>query len=126
MNEILTLIKNRRKEKGLNQEEIAKKIFIAETTYRDIESGKIRLTLENFLKICNALELNHNQILEKIENDTNTIIISLSDSEIETFKQIIYKLDSSIKLQQQRKKSRNKLSNITIGDNNNISNSFNN
>lgn len=125
MNEILNLIKAKRKELKLSQEELAQKIFVAETTYRDIETGKIRLTLENFLKICNALNLNHNQILEKLENDTNTIIINLSDEEIETFKRIIYKLDSSIKLQQQRK-SNTITQTITIGDNNNINNSFNN
>ena len=62
MNEILNLIKAKRKELKLSQEEVAQKIFVAETTYRDIETGKIRLTLENFLKICNALNLNHNQI----------------------------------------------------------------
>lgn len=72
--DILELIKNARKAKRMHQDEIAKKIGIAKETYRDIENGKIRLKLDDYIKICEVLELSP----AIIANDDNSINLKLS------------------------------------------------
>lgn len=72
--DILGLIKNTRKAKRMHQDEIAKKIGIAKETYRDIENGKIRLKLDDYIKICEVLELSP----AIIANDDNSINLKLS------------------------------------------------
>ena len=56
MIQILEIIKNKRKLKKLSQDEMAKKLGMARTTYQAIELGNIKLTFDDFIRIIDLLE----------------------------------------------------------------------
>ena len=59
-----TLLKARRKIKGLTQYDASKIIGVARTTYADYENGKIQPPIDKIRKICDWLDLP----LEKLMN----------------------------------------------------------
>jgi len=78
MKEILNIIKNKRKELKLTQEDMANKLKIARTSYQAIELGNIKLTLEDFLNIIKILDIpitsfNKNKLLVISEDDLNKL-----------------------------------------------------
>ena len=46
--EIYKILRIEREKKKISRKKIAEKLYISDGTYRDIETGKIRLSLENF------------------------------------------------------------------------------
>lgn len=84
---ILSVIKNKRKELKLTQEKVANKLSLAKESYRDIESGKNSIKLKTFLDICIVLNLDPKEIL----NPSKIKPITLTLNEIETIKNIINK-----------------------------------
>lgn len=105
---ILEKIKNKREELKISRKEIAESLNLEQTTYRDIENGKIRLSLENFLIICKKLELSPINLL--VDNNEQYILIN---------KQDLDNIDAIIKTLNKIKNQAN-TNHITIGDNNNI------
>lgn len=59
------LIKNKRKEMKITQEQIAERIGITTVYWRDLEKGKYKVTWIYFFKICIVLEINITHIIEK-------------------------------------------------------------
>jgi transcriptional regulator with XRE-family HTH domain len=53
--EILELIKERRKEKGITQSEMATKLGISQSAYKDIEIGKTDLKVRTLQQIADIL-----------------------------------------------------------------------
>jgi len=87
MRDILSTIKQIRRDQNLRQEDVADKLFIAKETYNHIESGKIRLTLENYIKICKVLNIDPAAML----GNENEKTIKLTHKEIESLKSIYLK-----------------------------------
>ncbi len=81
MKNLIEVIKTHRKAQKINQKEIAEKMNISESNYRDVESGKTRLSIDFFLKACEILNLDPLQILNENKN-----LIILTDDEINTLK----------------------------------------
>lgn len=114
--EIIEKLQNTRKKKRISRKEIADCLHISEGTYRDIEYGKIRLSLDNYLLICDFFGISPMELL----NNSGEHYILLSEGDLVA-------IDKSIEL---LTKIKNKVcipttDSITIGDNNSITNSFN-
>lgn len=80
-----------REDKKITRIEMAKTLSISPNTLKDIEYGKIRLTLENYLLICKALNLNPMQLLK--ENDDDQYII-LSIHDLNELNRVINKINN--------------------------------
>lgn len=80
-----------REDKKITRVEMAHSLNISPNTLKDIEYGKIRLTLENYLLICKKLELNPMQLLKENEED-QYIILSLHD--LNELNKIVNKINS--------------------------------
>ena len=52
-----------RKSKGLTQLEVAERANLSDRGYADIERGTVNMRIETFLQICNALNINPNDVL---------------------------------------------------------------
>ena len=110
MNEILETIKKIRKSKKISLRKMGELINVSYSTYNDIETGKIRLSLENFLLICKVLEINPLSLL------TNENYIILSNKDIKEIDNMIYTLQ----------KIKKQILNKEEPENIKIENSFNN
>ena len=110
MNEILETIKKIRKSKKISLRKMGELINVSYSTYNDIETGKIRLSLENFLLICKILEINPLSLL------TNENYIILSNKDIKEIDNMIYTLQ----------KIKKQILNKEEPENIKIENSFNN
>lgn len=121
MEELIYYLRKLREESGYTREDVANAINKSTGTYRDIEIGRIRLNLEDYLLICNFLKIPPTQPLEYLSKDKNIILIELTDEEMTSFRTILNKLNKSLTLQENKTDNQN----ITIGNNNNINNSFN-
>lgn len=113
----LQLIKEKRKKLKISQEEMAKKLNMARSSYQAIESGQNNMNMNDFFKIITILEIPIN-----LFSDEELIIISKNDFE---------KLKNAIQeLQNISKKIENNLNYKIQSENINISgsihNSFNN
>lgn len=83
-----------RESKKITRIEMAKKLSISPDTLKDIEYGKIRLSLENFLMICEFLEISPMQLIKK--SDDNYVILSKED--IEDLNRICNKINNQTNL----------------------------
>lgn len=83
-----------RESKKITRIEMAKKLSISPDTLKDIEYGKIRLSLENFLMICEFLEVSPMQLIKK--SDDNYVILSKED--IEDLNRICNKINNQTNL----------------------------
>ncbi len=110
MNQILETIKKIRKSKKISLRKMGELINVSYSTYNDIETGKIRLSLENFLLICKVLEINPLSLL------TNENYIILSNKDIKEIDNMIYTLQ----------KIKKQILNKEEPENIKIENSFNN
>lgn len=89
-------LKQKREELKIPRRVIAKKLYITPETLRDIEHGKIRLSLENFLIICEELNLSPMQLIKK--NNENYILLSNDDLKvIEESINVLNKIKKQIK-----------------------------
>lgn len=104
----IDVIKQIRKEKKLTQVEMAKLLNLAQSTYNDIEHRKIKLSTEDFIKICKIFNVSPN-ILVNEENKVNFI---LTTEEVRQLQKILNKINDQI--------TYNNITNqnITIGNNN--------
>ncbi len=59
-----TNVKNRRKELGLTQEELAEKSELDRTTIGKIEGGQGNVRLENIAALAEALQVHPSELLE--------------------------------------------------------------
>lgn len=84
-----------RKRKGFTQADIAKRAYLSERAYADIEHGKTNMRLETVLSICKALEITPDEILtEQFENNLDFTslmgrLLSCSPKEQETAFQLL-------------------------------------
>ncbi len=88
MSTIIQSIKKIRKSKKISQTEMGKFLSISQGTYRDIESEKIRLSLDNYLLICQYLEIDPTDLLR----NNNETTITLTKQQIILLKSICEKL----------------------------------
>ena len=88
MSSIIQSIKKIRKSKKISQTEMGKFLSISQGTYRDIESEKIRLSLDNYLLICQYLEIDPTDLLR----NNNETTITLTKQQIILLKSICEKL----------------------------------
>lgn len=72
-----TMLKERRKSKGLTQYDASKIIGVARTTYADYENGKIQPPIDKIHRICEWLDIPLEQIMH-IENNTGIELSSLN------------------------------------------------
>lgn len=89
--QVIERLEKIRKSKKLSRQNIADKLFIARDTYRDIEYGKIRLTLENYLNICKILEINPMTLLNDSEDES---FVLLSKKDINDLNRILNKINN--------------------------------
>lgn len=94
--EIARIIKNKRKEAGLKQSELAEKIGISEKHLSKIETGKNFPALDNFLKIIKVLDLSladfgikNNEKINSKRNYLKNIINSLSEKQLDVYLDVI-------------------------------------
>ena len=66
----IDIIRHYRNQKEISQAECAKLLNIAKTTYGDIERGRIQLKADDFLLLCNYLDIDLCQF--KVSNDKAT------------------------------------------------------
>lgn len=72
----LKLIKEYRKKRHMNQEEIASKMNMPRTTYQAIESGRNHLKIEDFAHIVNILDI---PLYEFEDSDSYQLFLSKED-----------------------------------------------
>ena len=113
--ELIKKIQNIREYKKITRKEIAQQINISPHTYKDIEYGKIRLSLKNFLSICSVLNISPMELLKENENEHYILI---SNQDLQDLNRIVNKINNQTINSQ-------KNDNITIGNNNNIKNRSN-
>lgn len=80
-----------RESKKITRNEMAQAISISPSTLKDIEYGKIRLSLENYLLICNVLEISPMQLLKQNKDEQYLI---LSEKDINDLKRILNKINN--------------------------------
>lgn len=117
--EIYEKLEQLRKKNKISREQMAEKLNMSPYNLRNIEYGEVRLTLEVFLLICEQLNV---PPLSLIDENNNYIILNNEDKEeveiaLKILKKIKFQIDNT---------EYNKTNNISIGNNNNINNSFNN
>lgn len=88
---IIDDIREIRERKKISRRTIAEKLYMAEATYRDIEYGKIRLTLENYIEICKILNISP---MEYLRSNDNEHFVLLNDRDIADLNRIINKINS--------------------------------
>ena len=115
--DIAAYLRAKREELKIPRWKIAEKLCISPQALRDIDNGVTRLSLENFLIICDELDISPMHLIKKTNehyillNDKDLIAIGHS---IEILQKIKDQADSSTSYES-----------ITIGNGNKILNSFN-
>jgi putative transcriptional regulator len=79
--EILSKLRQVRKEKGVSQDEIAKEIGVSRHTYLAMENGKQEFSLQRLEKVIKFLDINIFDLVEK--NDDRSEKISQEINEIQ-------------------------------------------
>lgn len=64
-------LKEKRKEKGYSQEEIAKKLNISQSNYSKYEAGTLEMSITNAIKLANLYNMD---ILELFSNEKRTSV----------------------------------------------------
>lgn len=91
--EVIRRIREIRENKKISRQQIADYIGIARDTYRDIEYGRIRLSLENYLMICEFLQLSPMEFLKESEDEH---FVLLNDKDISDMNRIVQKICGQI------------------------------
>lgn len=91
--EIIERIKLIRKNKKISRKKIADYLNISNQTYRDIESGKIKLKLETYIKICKFLNINHIDLLREHKEDH---FVLMTEKEIDFLNQLVNNINKQI------------------------------
>ena len=80
LNSFWTIVKNRRKELGVNQDEMAQQISellgkeIKQSAYSQIESGKRKLKVDQVTAICKILDIKENPLAQAPAINRNDIL----------------------------------------------------
>lgn len=90
---IIEKIQKIRENKKISRKEIAEKLYISLSTYREIEYGNIRLSLENYLELCKILEINPMTLLNDSKDES---FILLSNKDINDLNRILNKINNQI------------------------------
>lgn len=112
-------LKEKRENLKIPRWQIAKKLNISPEALRDIEHGKTRMSLENFLIICKELNLSPLELLKDSKDHyaiLNNTDLKILDQSIDLLKKIRFQTQNTFS---------NNSNNITVGDGNTITNSFN-
>lgn len=110
-----------REKNNYSQEEIAKYLNIGQTTYSRYENLKTYPDIFTIKKLAKLYNISIDTLLEEVEQEN--ITITLSKEEIETIKNLNKKIESNILINFKNEKQE---TNVQIGNNNTIKNSFNN
>ena len=87
-------IRQARKENGLTQEKLAKKLNFNSRTINLMENGKCGLTIETLINLCDVLGVTPNYILSYKSNE-NSIINEIQDftpAQLEVVKELLVSL----------------------------------
>lgn len=82
--DILQTIKQYRKKKRYTQESVASYLGMKKESWRDIENGKTRIRLEDFLLVCKFLNIDP---LLLIKDSKKTILI-LDDNQVDAIRRL--------------------------------------
>lgn len=119
--DVMNLVKTFRKKRGYTQEQIAKTLGIDRTSYNNLERGKTNLRADDFIKLINYLDIPITALSKE-----ELIVISKRDLEsIEKHSRALYDITSKVKDQNSNSLGTTKNTNIQIGNNNSIHDSFN-
>ncbi len=80
------ILKNMRVALGYNQEDIAKEIGVTFQQVQKYEGGTNRISLYNFLKICNFFNISFSDIIEKVEQEEETVQLGFAEETQASFK----------------------------------------
>jgi len=95
MDNILDQLKIERKAQKKSQQDVADAISLARGTYADIERGKIRLSLENFLLICEYLKINPILLVKQ----SKELLISVTPDEAKALNSLNTKVQNNFSIQ---------------------------
>ena len=90
---ILDFIKQTRKQKKITRKEMAEYLCTSAENYKKIEYGMVRLTLENFLIICNVLQISP---MELINESTEEHFILINNKDITNLERILTKIQKQM------------------------------
>ena len=127
--EIINTLKKIREDRKISRKKVASQLNVSESLINEVESGRTRLSLDFFLKLCDIYEINPIELLKN--NSQNYIILDQKDiGELNRIvnkinKQIITNNDNSNYFSTGDIQIGNNNNNIAIGNNTNIKNSFN-
>ena len=107
----IDLIKEIRVQNKMSQRQVARELNIAPSTYSDIENRKIKLSTEDFIRICKLFNISPNVLI----NDPETINVALTKNDIINLINVKSTID---KMNKQINYNTISNQNITIGDNN--------
>jgi len=77
--ELLELIKQKRKEKGISQQEIADYLGISQNAYKNIEIGRTSLKLETLYQIASYLGID---IFQEKQNKSSQALVALDPNDL--------------------------------------------
>ncbi|MBA1336482.1 MAG: hypothetical protein HPY66_2917 [Firmicutes bacterium] len=65
---LIELIKSKRIQKGITLQNMAEKLgYKSKSSYYNVENGRVKVTLEQFINICKVLEFTKGEILKIAE-----------------------------------------------------------
>ena len=111
---LIEKIREIRENKNISRKKIADKLCKSEPTYRDIEYGKIKLSLEDYLIICEFLKISPMELLNENKNEH---FILLDDNDIEDLNRILDKINVQTNNQNVHIQNNNGTINITNSNN---------
>lgn len=122
--EIIYTLKKIREERKISRKKVASQLNVSESLINEVESGRTRLSLDFFLKLCNIYEINP---IELIKNNSQNYII-LDQKDIAELNRIVSKINKQI-ISNNDNSNYFSTGDIQIGDNNSniaIGNNHNN
>lgn len=117
---ICNYIRAKRKELNFTQEQVASYVGMKTNTYRDLENGNTRMRLEDLLLICKYLSIDPINLVKESEE---TILV-LNNDQITLIEQLYNQIKEQQRVNDLFAQSAD-YTNIQIGDNNTIQDSFN-
>jgi len=88
---IINKLQKIRESKKITRQEMASYLFMTAENYKKIEYGIVRLTLENYLTICNVLQISPMELLN--ENQDEHFIL-LNNKDLEDLTRILTKIQT--------------------------------
>ncbi|MGM9857991.1 MAG: helix-turn-helix domain-containing protein [Bacilli bacterium] len=108
---VIEKIKIIRKQKKITQEQIANVLNMSKSNYCEIENAETRLTVEDFIKICEFLNIDINQLTDQEDK----ILIEITEEEYKAIENLNNKIKNQINIS---KVNINTTGDVIIGNNN--------